>query len=436
MTASLAAASAATFAAAFAPNWADAGGLRALTGLALSGVPAVAMAHLSEEVDRGDVGLAMGLYIAGSTLGGMGGRLFVGAISEHGGWRLAVGVVGVFSLIGAVLFAYALPRQRDSGGGAALPDILPAIRLHLADPGLRYLFALGFLLMGAFVTIYNYIGFRLVAPPFLLSQTAIGFIFTLYLVGTVVSPMAGQLAGRFGRRKVIGFAIALLPLGVLMTLSDSLPLIVIGMALATAGFFAGHSIASSWVGLRAEKARAQASALYLFFYYLGSSVAGSLGGFAFARAGWHGVAGFVGVLAALAFYVALRLSRSPPPAHMAALGAADGVARRGTCHRHPQARRAFGHRRGHDSRARTAPRTGARRPLGAPLGRSPTGEYAGNRLARPARRASGRLLCRTAVSARWAADGERGRAGGRQLPRRSGPLSARARSARERLRDA
>jgi MFS transporter, YNFM family, putative membrane transport protein len=316
MTLSLASAAGATVAAAFAPNWAALVALRALTGLALSGVPAVAMAHLAEEVERSDVGLAMGLYIAGSTLGGMGGRLSVAAMAEHGGWRAAVGAIGVFSLLGAALFALALPRERRTEPGAAPTDILPAIRLHLADPGLRSLFTLGFLLMGGFVTIYNYVGFRLSAPPFSLGQTTIGFVFVLYLVGAVVSPIVGELSGRFGRRKVIGFAIALVPLGVLATLPDNLPMIVLGIALVTAGFFGGHSIASSWVGLRAEKARAQASALYLFFYYLGSSVAGSAGGVAFARGGWHGVAAFVGVLAGLAFLVALRLSRVPPPAHM------------------------------------------------------------------------------------------------------------------------
>ncbi len=316
MTASLASAAAANIAAAFAPNWYVLVALRALTGFALSGVPAVAMAHLSEEVDRADVGLAMGLYIGGSTLGGMGGRLAGAALLEHGGWRVAVGMIGLFSLLGAVLFGLALPRDRQSDLSAALPNIVSSIRLHLADPGMRYLFALGFLLMGGFVTTYNYIGFRLAAPPFSLSQTAIGFIFVLYLIGTVVSPIIGELAGRFGRRRVIGFAIALIPLGVAATLPDNLPLIIFGIALVTAGFFGGHSIASSWVGLRAEKARAQASALYLFFYYLGSSVAGSLGGFAYADGAWHGIVIFVGALAALAFYVALRLSRVPPPAHM------------------------------------------------------------------------------------------------------------------------
>ena len=222
MTASLAAAAAATLAASFAPNWTMFVALRALTGLALSGFPAVAMAYLVEEIDRSAIGLAMGLYIAGTTLGGMGGRLASGAMAEAGGWRDAVTVVGLVSLGCAAVFIFALPRERRIPTKRGATALLPTILAHFSDPGLRYLFALGFLLMGVFVTTYNYIGFRLEAPPFSLSPTTIGLVYCIYLVGTVASALMGELAGRFGRRRVIGFALAFMPIGVLMTLPNSL----------------------------------------------------------------------------------------------------------------------------------------------------------------------------------------------------------------------
>jgi YNFM family putative membrane transporter len=318
MTASLAAAAAATLAASFAPNWAAFVALRALTGLALSGVPAVAMAYLVEEMDRSAIGLAMGLYIAGNTLGGLGGRLATAAFAEAGGWREAVVLVGLISLGCATAFAFALPRERRSAGKVQAIAFLPTIRLHLSDEGLRYLFAIGFLVMGAFVTTYNYIGFRLEAPPFSLSPTTIGLVYCIYLVGAVASAVLGELAGRYGRRRVIGFAIAFMPVGVILTLPDNLWLTIIGVGVITIGFFGGHSIASSWVGLRADKGKAQASALYLFFYYAGSSLAGSIGGWVFTLGAWPGEAAFVGALSALALLIALKLARVPPPAHLRA----------------------------------------------------------------------------------------------------------------------
>jgi YNFM family putative membrane transporter len=312
MTASLAAAAAATLVASFSPDWTTLVALRGLTGLALSGVPAVAMAYLAEEMDRSAIGLAMGLYIAGNTLGGMAGRLAGAALADAMGWRGGLAMVGLLSLACAGVFALALPAERQLAQKRRSTALLPAIRMHLRDPGLRYLFVLGFLLMGALVTTYNYLGFRLAQPPFSLSQTAIGFVFAIYFIGAVSSATMGELAGRYGRRRVIGLAIALMPIGALATLPDSLALTIPGVGVLTAGFFGGHSIASSWVGLRAEKAKAQASALYLFFYYAGSSLAGSFGGWVFARGAWPGVVAFVGALSGLALLVAIRLSRDAP----------------------------------------------------------------------------------------------------------------------------
>ncbi|HEY1863747.1 MAG TPA: MFS transporter [Roseiarcus sp.] len=318
MTASLAAAGAATLAASFAPNWTTLVALRALTGLALSGVPAVAMAYLVEEVDRSAVGLAVGLYVAGNTLGGMGGRLASAGIADVGGWRGAVGIVGLISLGCAAVFAFALPKEQRAPAKAQAIALLPTIAMHFRDPGLRYLFAMGFLLMGAFVATYNYIGFRLEAPPFSLSPAVVGLVYSIYLIGAVSSTVTGELAGRYGRRRVIGFAIAFMPIGVLLTLPDNLWLMILGVGVVTIGFFGGHSIASSWVGLRAETGKAQASALYLFFYYAGSSLAGSIGGWVLSLAAWPGEAAFVGGLSAVALLIALKLARVPPPAHLRA----------------------------------------------------------------------------------------------------------------------
>lgn len=317
MALSLFAAATTTLAAALAPNWPALLACRALTGLALAGLPAVAMTYLAEEMDRSAVGLSIGLFIAGNTVGGMGGRIVAATLGAAAGWRPALAALGAASVACALAFAFALPRERRAAPRAERIAIWPAIRMHCADPGLRLLFAFGFLVMGAFVTTYNYIGFRLASPPFSLSQTAIGFVFVLYLLGAVASTVAGDLSGRFGRRRVIAPAAALMPLGALATLSGALWLTLLGVALVTVGFFAGHSIASSWIGLRAATARAQASALYLFFYYAGSSLAGWAGGWALSLAGWPGVAAFVGLLACLACLVALRLARVAPPAHFA-----------------------------------------------------------------------------------------------------------------------
>jgi YNFM family putative membrane transporter len=318
MVASLAASSAATMLAALAQNWPQLLALRAITGLALSGLPAVAMAYLSDEMDRSAIGLAMGIYIAGSTLGGLVGRLATAILADHLDWRAGFAAIGAMGIVSVIALYFALPESgRFTRQGPNLRALWRSLAAHLADPGLMLLFLLAFLLMGGFVCVYNYIGFRLLEPPFSLSQTAIGFIFVLYLAGAVSATLMGDLAGRFGRRRVLWIAVTIMIAGVAATLPDNLVSIVAGVALVTIGFFGAHSIASSWVGLRAESAKAQASALYLLFYYLGSSVAGSTGGLFYSFAGWPGVALLVGGLAVCALWIALRLAKIPPPRHLA-----------------------------------------------------------------------------------------------------------------------
>src|SRR5215469_9524775 len=277
------------------PNWYALLTIRTLLGLTLSGLPAVAMTYLTEEMHVESIGLGMGLYISGSAVGGMSGRLIAGVVADYCGWRAGVAVVGVVGLLSGLIFWQALPASRHfQPRPLQWRALFERFAGMFRDAALPWLFMEGFLLLGAFVTVYNYLGYRLLAPPYNLSQTVVGLIFGIYLVGTFSSAWMGHLAGKLGRRKVLWTAFALMLVGLLLTVATSLWLIVLGITAITFGFFGGHSIVSSWVGRRGGAAKAQASSMYLFSYYMGSSVAGASGGLFYARHGWNGVALFVG----------------------------------------------------------------------------------------------------------------------------------------------
>ncbi len=319
MVASLAAAAVLTALTALAPTWPLLLAMRLATGIALAGIPAVAMAYIAGEVDAAAIGPAMGLYIAGSAIGGMAGRLGVGVVTEHFGWRAAIAATGATGIVAAVVFAAVLPATRGFvPRRARRADWVAGLRRIFADAALPWLYAAAFVLMGVFVTVYNYIGFRLRVPPYDLSDGEVGAVFLLYIVGSLSSAWVGGLAGRRGRRTIFWMPIVALIAGLALTAATPLPLVIIGIAVVTAGFFGAHSVASSWVGRRARGDRTQAAALYLFFYYLGSSVLGSAGGVAWSRDGWTGVVAFCGLLGVAALGIALRLVRVPPLAEIAA----------------------------------------------------------------------------------------------------------------------
>lgn len=326
MVTSLFAGSILTIVSAALPSWHALLVTRFLTGIALSGIPAIAMTYLAEEVDAKTIGGTMGLYIAGAALGGMIGRIGSSVIADWLGWRVALGSVGVICLIGAFVFRWAapvsrsfVPRRHD------LASFLDSIHVLRRDAGLPWLYCEGFLLMGAFITIYNYVSFRLLAPPYSLSQSAVGAIFLFYIVGSFVSTWYGRLAGRLGRRRVFWIPILVFLIGVGMTAASPLILIVAGIGVATAGYFGAHSVASSWVGRRGHAAPAQAAAFYSFFMYVGSSVLGSAGGVAWNHGKWPGVALFTMVLLALALAVALRLISVRPLPQNIATGPPEAV---------------------------------------------------------------------------------------------------------------
>ncbi|ANY05351.1 MFS transporter [Pseudonocardia sp. HH130630-07] len=319
MTGALAVSAVLALLAPLAPTFESLVVLRALQGVTLAALPALSMAHLTHEVAARHLGGAVGLLIAGNTLGGLSGRLVASWVSDLAGWRAGLAAVGAVSVAATVAFRLLLPaptapipartRFRDLGG---------PLRRHLTDPGLLCLFGMAFLLMGAFVTVYNYLGFRLLAAPFSLPGTLVGLVFLGYLAGGWASTRAGRLGDRFGRRPVLWSATLLALAGIWVMLPDLLVTVLIGLVMVTVGFFGAHSVASSWVGRRsallAGAVPAQASSLYLVGYYAGSSAGGAVGGIAYDHAGWLGVVCYVSALLAGALGLALVLRRLPAPA--------------------------------------------------------------------------------------------------------------------------
>lgn len=283
----------------FAPSLGWLIALRAVQGAALAGLPASAMAYLAEEVRPKALVAAIGLFVAGNSVGGMSGRILTGWVAQLWGWRMALGAVGLLALACAVVFHFMIPRARNFTPGSLNPKALAkTVATHLSDPLLRRLYAIGALFMTVFGAVYTVIGYRLVEAPFNLPQGVVGSIFLVYLVGTVSSAAAGRLVARLGRRGALYLAVSTTAAGLLLSLSGRLAVVLLGLVLITAGFFAGHAVASSSVSRTATTGRAQASALYQSAYYLGSSVGGTLGAVAFHTGGWAGTVA-LGLLAVL-----------------------------------------------------------------------------------------------------------------------------------------
>ncbi|WP_405561998.1 MFS transporter [Streptomyces sp. NBC_01180] len=342
MSLALGAAALLGIAAAFAPNYPTLLVFRVLQGLALAGLQATAMSYLAEEVHRESLGQAMGLYVAGNGIGGMAGRLVAdGVLDLTGSWRWAIGAVGAVAAVSAVIFHLTVPASVRFVRREARPRALAsAIGRALPDSALLRLYLIGFVAMAAFVTVYNYLGFRLIDAPFNLSQTTAGLLFIAYTAGSFSSAAAGRLVDRYGRPRVLLPALLVTLAGLALMLVPRLGAVIPGLVIFTVGFFAAHAVASGWVGGRSTVLGVQGAAVYLFFYYIGSAIGGSVGGIAYSAGAWNGLTLYCGCLVAVALLSAVTLrwvrtaarpgpsaERSPRPA--AAPAAEPSVTRPG-----------------------------------------------------------------------------------------------------------
>ncbi|KPV41832.1 MFS transporter [Alicyclobacillus ferrooxydans] len=311
MSASLVASALLAIVVSFSPSLPLLIALRALQGIVLAGFPSIAMAYVNEEFHPSSAGSAMGLYVSGTSVGGMVGRMVTGALTDALSWRYAILILGFLSLSIAALFWFTLPRPRHfSPRRVSVREQFQRLREALGKPQLVGVYTLGFLLMGGFVTTYNYISYLLMGPRYHLSQTWVGMIFVVYLTGTLSSAWIGRRADKVGRGRSIQLSSTISIVGIAVTWSPNLILKILGLALFTFGFFGCHAVASGWVGRLAPHTRAQASSLYLLFYYAGSSLVGAFGGTLWVSLGWSGIIGLVMILYVAAMVLSVFITKA------------------------------------------------------------------------------------------------------------------------------
>ncbi|MGO3340778.1 MAG: MFS transporter [Glutamicibacter arilaitensis] len=287
--------------------------IRFFEGVALAGVPGSALAFLVDEISPRAVAVASGTYISGTTLGGLAGRLVASFVGDPAGWRWGIAAVSIMAAIATLFFLLKAPVAqgfepiRNQSLRAIAGKFARAFRGKMA-----LVYAQGFLLMGGFVAVYNYLAFRLEAAPYLIPPSLAALVFLAYLSGTYTSVASGKVVAKLGRRNTLRISILVSALGLLGTLAGNLVLIILGLLIFTAGFFAAHAVASGWVPVLAAGARAQASSLYNLFYYVGSSLLGWVIGIPFIHYGWGSVVLSVAGLQVLAVILASFLSKKDP----------------------------------------------------------------------------------------------------------------------------
>ncbi len=261
--------------------------LNFLKGIALSGVSAVALAYLSDEIEPGKIGLAISLYLSGNTIGGMTGRVAGSLLAGWGGWQQAVWAIGITSLLLGFLFYWKIPASSQvSQNSISIKEKLQQMKDLLSKRLFIGMYLIAALAMGVFVSVYNYISIQLESPRYGLPHQMIAMIFVMYLTGVAGSIIVGKLSDKYRPERLLRYSLILLGAGLSMLLIPRLWALIAGLGILTFAFFSTHTIASRIVSVNASRSKSSATSIYWLSYYAGSSIIGSLTGIILTLFGW------------------------------------------------------------------------------------------------------------------------------------------------------
>lgn len=293
-------------------SWAMLVALRAVIGLALSGIAAAATAYISEEVAPVVAGVVTGYFVFGNSMGGMSGRIVASQLIDHISINTIFYGFAISLILVALLVYFLLPASQNFKPTQNL-NVLRVVKgaaSHFKNKKLALAFVISFIIFGVFTSLYNFLAFFLKGEPFHISPANAGLLSFSFALSFFTAPQAGRLSAKYGSMRVLRALFVMMALGMLLTLTSNVVTFIIGAVIFTGCFFGCHSIGLSWVSKNATHARGQAVALYLFFYYMGGSVIGFVNGFVFHSMGWQGMTGFIIALLAVGAVVATYLSSS------------------------------------------------------------------------------------------------------------------------------
>ncbi len=269
---------------------------RFIQGLLVPPIFTVTVAYVGDEWPPRDVARVAGLYVTGASIGGFSGRFIPGILTDVIGWRSAIQVVALITLVAAVVVTLMLPRERQFVRSGDLLLSLSQMFRHFRDRRLVATFAIGFGVLFNFIAAFTYVSFHLAGPPYFFSPTLLGALFFTYLVSSPLLPWTGRAVALFGRRRFVLGTIAVWIVGALLLLAPPVWIIISGLTLCAVCGMLCQTISTGYVTLTAKEGRSSAVGLYASTFYIGGSAGAFLTGIAWTTAGWSGCVAVIVVM--------------------------------------------------------------------------------------------------------------------------------------------
>ncbi|WP_228777416.1 MFS transporter [Lonepinella koalarum] len=288
---------------------------RFLQGLFVPGVTVVTIAYISEEFpDR--LASMLSLYVSGTVLGGFSGRFLIGYLHSIVGWQTGYLIFAGLMLIGVIWAALVLPASKNFVVSGNFRSSLHILRQHIQNPHVLTACALGACVLFSLVSIFTFINLHLADDPYYLSSANLANIFTVYLIGMLITPLTAKLIHNVGIANSLLLAIMSSIIGALITLCSPLWLIIVGLIIMSSGVFISQATTISHISQHVNQGRSLASGLYYMCYYTGGSIGAWVCGISYTYFGWSGVVFTVVLLQIVALnivFFGIKLAKRTTP---------------------------------------------------------------------------------------------------------------------------
>lgn len=283
--------------------------LRFLQGLAIPGIVVVLIAYISEEFHANGVARMTATYVGGTVMGGFFGRFLTGHAGHLLGWRGAFVTLALLNLMGALLVLWLLPPSRCFVPNRNISAGFGTLWRHMHHRRLMAACAVGFCVLFSLVGTFTYVNLHLASAPFFLSSAGLANVFSVYLVGVLVTPLAGPYIVRLGFLRALLGALMLSAAGLLLTLWPFLPAVIVGLTVCSTGVFICQSATISAIAQNVKEGRSLATGLYYMSYYAGGAAGTLVAGLAFEAWGWSGSVASIALMQGLAGVIAVLVWR-------------------------------------------------------------------------------------------------------------------------------
>lgn len=257
---------------------------RFMQGIFIPALTTCLAAFLAKTLPAARLNIVMGSYVSATVVGGLGGRLLGGWLHPPLHWRYAFISSSALVLVAAVAAYRRLPRMAAGSGQRQKP---PGFLSLLARGELLGMYCCTAGAFGIFSSIFNYLPFRLTAPPFHLSTALTTLLYVVYVIGIFMGPLAGKLGSRYGSGNTLLCGTLALGAALVLFLVPSFTAIIGALVCACSGFFTVHAAAVASLNQKLSSGQGRANSLYMLFFYIGGWVGITCTGLAISHGGWN-----------------------------------------------------------------------------------------------------------------------------------------------------